>query len=471
MKDPQDVDVLVVGAGSAGAAAALALARDGRSVMLVDKRQRGTTGARWVNAIPRWCFERSGFGAPRASALFVSHAPGEDRAMHLVAPGGKARVVMRGVDVLHVDMRALVGDLVDRAEAAGALLRRGRVADVAVEGGRARAVSFEDGSARFTVRARLIVDASGIGGAVRRRVGVLSRACPDAEPRDRCVAAQAQYEVRDRGALSAFLSRHGLRPGDDVAFSGVAGGYSTLTLFTRKDLSEVGVLAGSIPSLGVLDGGALLDRFIADAPFLGARIYGGRGAIPLRRPYTTLGAGAVALVGDAACQVYSSHGSGVGIGLLAARALADAVRPHDDAGRREALEAYGRRFRGAHGGLLAASDAFRRHVQGLGPGDLDRMLGAGLLDESLASAAIEQRPARPDLAFLLAAPTRVARSPGAAARFLPLAARAVLLDRLGPLTALPAIGGSIDRALEALVGRASEDAAPAAWAVPSATPQ
>ena len=58
MMDIHDVDVLVVGAGSAGSAVALALAGDGRRVMLVDKLERGTTGARWVNAIHRWCFER-----------------------------------------------------------------------------------------------------------------------------------------------------------------------------------------------------------------------------------------------------------------------------------------------------------------------------------------------------------------------------------------------------------------------------
>jgi flavin-dependent dehydrogenase len=469
VNDILDVDVLVVGAGSAGAATALALAQGGRRVMLVDKRERGTTGARWVNAVPRWCFERSGFGVPGSGALFKAHAPASGGAMHLVAPSGRARVVMRGVDNLHVDMRGLVADLLARAEAAGALLRRGHVTDVVIEGDRARAVSFEDGSTRFTVRARLIVDASGIGGAVRRRVDVLARACPDAEPRDRCVAAQAQYEVRDRDALAGFLARHGLQPGDDVAFPGVAGGYSTLTLFTRPDLSEVGVLTGSIPALGVVDGGALLDRFVAGAPFLGAQLYGGRGAIPLRRPYTTLGAGGVALVGDAACQVYSSHGSGVGVGLLAARALAESVGSEDDPGGSAALDAYGRRFRGAHGGLLAASDAFRRHVQGLGPDDLDRMIGTGLLDESLASAALEQRSARPDLAFLLAAPGRAARSPGAAARFLPVAARSVLLDRLGPLTALPAIGAAIDRALETLVGRGAELAPAATWSMPSAT--
>jgi flavin-dependent dehydrogenase len=307
--------------------------------------------------------------------------------------------------------------------------------------------------------------ATGLGAHVRRRVPGLAQACPEVDAEHRCVAAQHQFEVEDRHGLASFLERRGARPGDDLAFPGIAGGYSTLTLFTRDD-DVVGVLAGSIPALGVDGGAELVRRFVASQPWIGARMWGGQGAIPLRRPYTTLGAARVALLGDAACQVYSSHGSGIGIGLLAARILADAAAPEDDPGSPRVLDRYGRRFRRRHGGLLAASDAFRRYAQGLRPELLSALIGQGLLDATLAEAAITQRPARPDVGWALRTARRAARAPGLAARFASVAIKNVLLDRLGPLGGVPGIGGWADRALDSVVGRAATRAPSAEWSLP-----
>lgn len=453
-----DADVLVVGAGSAGAAAARFFAERGRRVTIVDKRPRGETGARWVNAVPLWCFDEAGVERPRGEETPLGDDP---HTFHVVGPARRGRVAIHDAPVAHVDMRRFVSRMLDRALAAGADLRRGHLEALEEHRDRVTGAWFTDGSARFTVRARLVVDATGLGGMVRRLVPALVAACPHPEPLDRCSAAEHHHEVRDPEALREFLARHGAAPGDAIAFSGIAGGYSTLTLFTRRDLREISVLTGSIPALGFAAAPALHARFVANAKFIGPAIFGGAGAIPLRRPFTMLGARGVALVGDAACQVYSSHGSGVGMGLLGARALADAAAAADDPGGDATLARYGASFRRAHGGLLAASDAFRRFIQGLGPAHMDALLESGLLDEAMARAALTQRPTRPSARFALAAPLRAFRAPEAAVRFAPLAARSVLLDRLGPLTA----GAAIDRFIEPLVGRASP-AAEGAWSLP-----
>jgi flavin-dependent dehydrogenase len=453
-------DVLVVGAGSAGAAAARFFAERGRSVLLVDKRERGATGARWVNLVPRWCFERAGIRVPCGHETPLGDGA---HAMHLVAPGGRARVSMPPAPTsVHVDMRRFVDRLVDEAIAAGAQLVQGRAVDVELRRGRVRRVVLEVGSSRLPVSADLVVDASGIGGAIRRRV--LAERCPEPAPLDVCAAAQYQHDVRDRRALASLLARHGAAPGDSIAFSGIAGGYSTLTLFTDHELSQVGVLAGSIPALGVPNGAELHERFASATPWLGAARGGGAGAIPVRRPYGTLGGAGVALVGDAACQVYGSHGSGVGMGLLAARALADACAGASDPGSDSALRRYARAFHGAHGGLLAGSDAFRRFVQARGARELDAIFEVGLLEPALAASAVAQRPTAPELGFFLRSVRRALTAPRTTAAFLPVALRTVTLERLGALGGL----GAFDRVIATLVGASAARRDAIDWALPDA---
>ena len=58
-------DAVVAGAGSAGTAAALALARTGMKVALLEGRRRSKGGARWINGVPPWFFDRLGVARPR----------------------------------------------------------------------------------------------------------------------------------------------------------------------------------------------------------------------------------------------------------------------------------------------------------------------------------------------------------------------------------------------------------------------
>ncbi|MFO0712486.1 MAG: tryptophan 7-halogenase [Sandaracinus sp.] len=459
-------DVLVVGLGSAGAAVAQALAAEGRRVVAIDKREVGETGARWVNAVPEWCFERARLRAPSGGELFVAHHDASSRAMHLLAPEGGGRLTLRAPPVLHVDMRRLVDRLVHDAIGAGVTVRRGRIASVELEGGRVVALRVEDGGREERIAARLVVDASGLGGAVRERVPQLARVCPAASPENLCVAAQFQHEVRDRAGLEAFLETHGASPGHDIAFPSIAGGFSTLTVFTSPALDRVGVLTGSIPATGAADAKEMMARFLAREPWIGPRLWGGRGAIPLRRPYRVLARAGVALIGDAACQVHSAHGSGVGIGLVAARMLADAVRGADDPGADEVLAQYERSFHREHGGVLTAADAFRRHVQGASAAELSTLIAEGLLDEALAMAALAQRPTRPSPALVLRLAPRALRNPGPALRFFPIAARTAVLDRVAALVGSRRVGASVERSIDSLVGEAPRHVGPGAWREP-----
>lgn len=149
--------------------------------------------------------------------------------------------------------------------------------------------------------------------------------------------------------------------------------------------------------------------------------------IPLRRPYARFTAPGLALVGDAACQVFPAHGSGIGLGLIAGRLLADAVAgpagAHDP-GREQVLWDYQAAFQREFGGVLLSSDIFRRlSTAGLGAAGVRSLIAAGLMTEPMARSGLDQQWPEPDPAELASLAGRLTRAPGLARRMLPRLAR------------------------------------------------
>lgn len=357
-------DLAIAGGGSAGAALAAIAAERGMRVLLLERGPLGAAGARWVNDVPAWMLAAAGVAPPAGDEL-IPASP----AAHLLAGEGPRRVVIRGFDVPGVDMRLLGARLQRRALEAGAHLREG----VRVLGRGRRRLETSQGE----VDAEWLVDAAGLAGA-----GLLPR--PSVARGDICAAAQEMRRVKDAGLARAFFERHGAAPDEALSFLGAAGGFSTLSV--RLVRGELFLLAGTIPARGHPSGAALVDAFAAKhSSWVGAPIFGGRRAIPLRYPFERLADERAALLGDAASQVFAGHGSGVGAGLLAARILADALA--EGRGPR----GYGVSWQRAHGALFAAYDLFRRAVETLDAADLARLMESGILSEGGMRAGVLQR--------------------------------------------------------------------------------
>jgi flavin-dependent dehydrogenase len=394
-------DVAIVGAGTAGAAAAALCAERGLSTICVDRRPLHEAGAHWINGVPASCFPAAGVELPAGHELHAS-----DHVFHLVVGWGPRRLSLRGHGLLDVDMRGLVERLQAQARRAGAELR----GEAVVTGFDGHRLSL----GADAIEARWFVDASGLAGARLLRQGPVSR-------HDLCAAAQWVHELADPAGARAWLERQGAHEGETLCFTSVAGGYSIVSVRVEPpragEAAAVSLLTGSIPAEGHPSGQRLLDDFVETHPWIGARRAGGARAVPLGRPHDVLAEGNVALLGDAAGQVFSAHGSGIAAGLLAARLLADTLAE----GR--GPEAYGVRWQRRHGGTFAAYDVFRRFSQGLEIEEVGGLLEAGVLDASSSIAALRQELPRPTLRGLGVQARGLLRSPGLARRLAPVLAR------------------------------------------------
>lgn len=374
-------DVVVVGAGTAGAAAAAMCAERGMRVLCVDRRPLDDAGARWVNGVPERSFIEAGVDVPQAP-----ERRGWGDGFHLIAGWGPHRLSLTDHGVLEVDMRHLVTRLHERARRAGVELRgRTDVQGVDDDGVRTR---------QGLIRTRFVVDSSGLSGA-----RLLDQ--PRVPAAHICTAAQEVREVSDSRAALDFCARHGIPVGEVACFTAIVGGFSIINVRTNGE--RVSILTGTIPASGQPSGKTLLARFVADNPWIGPVIFGGARAIPLRRPYDRLASERIALLGDAGCQVFPGHGSGIGIGMVAARMLADALSsgagPHG----------YACAFQRKHGGLLATYDLLRRLSQTVSADDLERMMTSGLMDADTARFGMAQvmpKMTRPALASKVRALTR-----------------------------------------------------------------
>jgi flavin-dependent dehydrogenase len=395
----------------------------------VDTRPLAEAGARWVNGVATWLLDAAQIPEPKPE-----QQRGGDGRFHLLAGWGPERVIMRGRGVVELDMRMLVAQLQGLAQSAGADLR----GDVRVHGLTGDRLDTSVGP----LHADVILDASGLAGARLVATPVVGR-------QHICAAAQAVHAVVDLPAARAFFARHEVAEGETLCFAGVAGGYSIVN--ARLEGDEISILTGSIPADGHPSGRALLDRFVADQAWIGAEQFGGARAIPIRRPFDRLVHGRVALIGDAGCQVFSAHGSGIGVGLLAGHMLGDALAYGDG------IVGYERRFLREHGGLLAAYDVFRRHSQGLTIADLQTLMRAGLLDAEASAAGAAQRWPRLGLASLGAKLQALGREPEHA---LALAAVGVRMAAVAALyRAYPVTAGGL-RAWSLAVARVVGDATP-----------
>ncbi len=411
-KGSHSFDVVVMGAGVAGTTAAWLFASRGFRTALVEARRLGQAGARWVNGMPMRVFDEVGLERPSGEELLDT---GVDT--HMFDHSDRRIFTSRNNPMCNVDMSLLVDRLHELAKRAKVeVFDSVRLDGVEFEGERPRQVRLRlPHKGAVTLRGQLFVDATGMLGELRRRVPALQRDCPSLRTGEVCTAAQMVLEIKDKAGARDQLAQWGVEAGETVNWLGVEAGYSTRMISFDSNLDHAHIVTGNVLSPGGKNGLAMAREVQERYRFFGSVVRSGEGLIPIRRPYERLGVPGAVLLGDAACMVYSAHGSGVGTGMLAARALVESVAEGEDLGSLESVWAYEHRFHQGLGAMLGSVAVATQMFRQLSSSQVDMMVRHGIFGVSTFESGLSLKTPlpTPDLAFGLARLSAAAPALGA----------------------------------------------------------
>jgi geranylgeranyl reductase family protein len=376
-----DYDVIIAGAGTGGAITALTLAKKGHSVLVLDRKSRDTIGL-------KTCGDALGahhirelkemIGIPDLPKDIVEH---HVSGMDLYAPDGEHKLTMVGETTRGYSFnRHKMGQwLVSLVEKSGAEVSAStRVKKLLFEDGKVSGVriSKEGVDAEKDLTARIVVDATGATGMLRRQL-------PDSSPIEKTIAKEDQmvawrdiyetpeYEFETPDILEIHWNQEQ-----------TLGGY-TWVFPAGPHRVNVGLGVMMIP--GYTHPRTIFDRFVkTNWEFMKTKLvtYDSSGGIaPIRRPIDTMVDDNFMLVGDSACQVNPIHGGGIGSSMLggvhAANVASEALERNDTS--IESLWDYNPRYMEAYGIKQASLDVFRWFLLNVTNDEIDFAFQKGIV--------------------------------------------------------------------------------------------
>lgn len=374
-------DIVVTGAGPAGCMLALRTAQAGFRVALLDRRSDKQLGNRWEVGVERSIFSEVGLKTMTADTALED--PERTRFFagdrdHFVEMGSQHESIMT---YRHRDINRLLFRAARNAGVAWFPRFRAEtllINDLHILGvrGRQRGLLWE-GARELT--GRLVVDAAGVHGPLRRQV-------PPEYAVKRAIRLQdyatAWNEVRELppALQDRFADHFNMKPGVSYTRVGKYHGFQTIHWRRNNTVNFIfGAAAGS-RSTGARE---LCRRFIADNPYVGRTIHADGSLLPIRRALDTLVADGFLCVGDAACQVVPTMGSGIASSLKAAQTAAKTIIRALNSGdtRRKSLWSYNAFYQKNRGAILAGYDIVRRFLQSLDQEQINDVFKSGLLKE------------------------------------------------------------------------------------------
>jgi len=355
-------DIIVVGAGTAGSVTAWAAARKGAKVLLLDLKTPDEIGRKVCgDALGARHFDASGVPRPPKEIVLgdvdsiVVYSPSGRHGFKVEGEGYALNRMEWGRWLVKLAVDAGV-ELKHSTKVIQPILEKGRVVGV-------KTVHVERGE-QNTFHGKIVIDASGWTGVIRKSLPAGEGIEPMPQPRDISVCYREvralKYPIEHPETARIYLDQNialggywWLFPhGEDQVNIG-------LGLQGGRGLDPKHLYMKHLSKLDILADSTLLD--------------GGGGVVPLRRSLHSLVGFGVMFIGDAAFTVNPISGGGIGpsmqSGSIAGRVAVEALNDEDHMD--EVMWRLNREYTRAYGMKAAGLDIFRIFLQSLKNEDIE----------------------------------------------------------------------------------------------------
>ncbi len=355
----KEYDVVIAGAGTGGSTTAYTIAKRGFSVLVIDRKERHMIGHKTCgDALGSHHFRelKELVGIPDFPRDIVEY---DVRGIDIIAPDREHRLRMTGPTTTGWSFnRHKMGQwFVEQAEHAGAeVWASTRVKRLLFEDGKVSGVRVTRNGEDIDIAAKIVVDATGA-------MGVLRRQLPETSPIERTVAKEdmmvawrdvyetPEYTFETPEFLEIYWDQ-----------TQTLGGY---TWVFPQGPHRVNVGLGLMILPNSPNPKDIFARFVRTTfDFMKTKLVtidSSGGVAPVRRPIDTLVDDHFMLVGDAGAQVNPIHGGGIGSSMLggahAGITAAEALEAGDTS--IESLWQYNPRYMESYGIKQASLDVFR----------------------------------------------------------------------------------------------------------------
>ncbi|MCH7972374.1 MAG: NAD(P)/FAD-dependent oxidoreductase [Bacteroidetes bacterium] len=292
----EEYDIIVVGAGPAGTIAAQYAAKEGSSVLVLEKDRDVGYPVRCAEAINREGLE-----------AFIKPDPkwinAEITKFGFVAPNGKKVIIDLGkVEGYMLERRIFDYELAKIASEAGAeILTRTYVNGLILEDGKVTGVKYEFRGQQMEVRAKIVIGADGVESRVGKWAGL--ETCVDFRDMECCFQVTAANVQCDQDTLFFYF-------GKEVAPEGYFWVFPKGEGTANIGLGVSGGIGKKRSALSYLNSN--LEKFFPTANIL-TQVAGG---VPSVITLEEIAAPGIMLVGDAARQVNPLSGGGISSGMI-----------------------------------------------------------------------------------------------------------------------------------------------------------
>ena len=367
-----DYDVVIVGLGPAGASLAYLLRNSGLKVAGIDVASEDRVwGKPCGDAISSSHFDRNGLPHPSGDALMqivngaLVYSPSEEGVVELVGENAGYMIDRNKYGLRLLKEASSKGvDIFLRTRASQPIFEAGKLVGV-------KATSEDLGEVEF--RAKVIVDATGSGGAIRRKLPREWPIVEDPPETDFVVAyrriVELDYDIERPDFIRLYFNVN-IAPG----------GY---WWFFPKGRRVANIGLGVQLGRGYPHPAKVYREILLKRPDVGreVRVINEAGAkIPTRRPSKTMVWDNFMTIGDSAYTVDPIHGGGMGYAMTAARYAAETLLEAFEKGDFTARGLWGLnvRYMRTTGAKQAALDVLRMFLQTLSNDEIEWAIRKGL---------------------------------------------------------------------------------------------